>query len=109
MINTDIQFRNFAKEPVLGLMAIRSGAQYRININWIISFGTAWFHQQQINAAKNKVVSDELRLWEELRHEVKLNKWQIANQFRTEQRHWIKQDGLAYRFRYRMGADHTFN
>ncbi len=109
MVNSDIQFRNFAKEPVLGLIAMRSGAHYRINNNWTVGFGTAWFHQRQINDDKSKVITDELRLWEELRHEVKVNKWQLINQFRTEQRHWIKQDGLAYRFRYRIGADYIFN
>ena len=37
---------------------------------------------------------------------MKLSKWQLINQFRTEQRHWIKQNGVAFRFRYRLAAEY---
>lgn len=106
MINSDIQVRNFAKDPLLGLVAFRTGAHYRISSQWSTAIGGAWFHQQQVNDDKKKIATDELRLWEDIRHELKLNKWQITNQFRTEQRHWINLDGIAFRFRYRLAADY---
>lgn len=105
VINTDIQGRNFTKQPVLGLLAIRTGAHYYFSKQWSSAVGGAWFYQQQESSAGKKTVSDELRLWEELKHEWKLNKWQVINQFRTEQRHWTNQEGLAFRFRYRLAAD----
>jgi len=108
-LNTDIQARNFANEPLLGLIAVRSGVNYRISNQWSAAIGGAWFHQQQLTASKQKSVTDELRLWEEIKHEVKLNKWQLINQFRTEQRHWINQDGIAFRFRYRLAAEYEFS
>jgi hypothetical protein len=104
-INSDMQVRNFAKDPVLGLLAIRSGAHYRINDQWSVAVGAAWFHQRQLDATSKKIAIDELRLWEELRHEAKLKKWQLVNQFRTEQRHFTNLEGIAYRFRYRLAAD----
>lgn len=108
VLNTDIQARNFAAEPLLGLIAVRSGINYRISDQWSVATGGAWFHQQQLNAAKLKTVTDELRWWEEIKHEAKLNKWQLINQFRTEQRHWIKQDGIAFRFRYKLAGEYVF-
>lgn len=105
MLNTDVQARNFAKQPLFGLFAMRVGAHYRINDQWSVAAGTAWFHQQQLDATKKKAVTDELRLWEELRHDWKINRWQITNQFRTEQRHWINQDGIALRLRYKLAAE----
>lgn len=105
IINTDIQGRNFAKQPVLGLLAIRTGAHYYFSKQWSTAVGGAWFHQQQEASGGKKIVSDELRLWEELKHEWKLNRWQVINQFRTEQRHWTNQEGLAFRFRYKLAAD----
>jgi len=108
-LNTDIQARNFANEPVLGLMAMRAGIHYLISKQWSVGMGGAWFHQQQVTADKQKSVTDEVRLWEELRNDVKLNKWQLINQFRSEQRHWIKQDGIAFRFRYKLTIEYGFN
>ena len=105
VINTDLQGRNFARQPVLGLLAVRTGAHYYFNKQWSTAFGGAWFHLQQKTSAGKNTVSDELRLWEELKHERKLNKWQIINLFRTEQRHWTNQEGIAFRFRYRLAAD----
>ena len=108
-LNTDIQARNFADEPLLGLIAVRSGINYRISNQWTVAMGGAWFHQQQLSVAKLKSVTDELRLWEEIKHEVKLNKWQLINQFRTEQRHWINQDGIGFRFRHKFAGEYGFN
>lgn len=109
MINTDLQARNFANQPVMGLVAVRSGVHYNFSDQWTVGAGAAWFHQRQIEAPTKKINnSDEVRLWEELRHEVKLNSWQLTNQFRTEQRHWISEDGVAFRFRYKLSADHIF-
>ena len=105
-LNADIQARNFANEPVLGLMAVRTGIHYLVSKQWSVGMGGAWFHQQQFTANKQKSVTDEVRLWEELRNDVKLNKWQLINQFRTEQRHLINQDGMAFRFRYRLAAEY---
>jgi hypothetical protein len=90
---------------VLGLLAIRTGAHYYFSKQWSTAIGGAWFHQQQETSVGKKIVTDELRLWEELKHEWKLNKWQLINQFRTEQRHWTNQDGITFRFRYRLAAD----
>lgn len=107
-LNTDLQARNFANEPVLGLIAVRTGIHYHFNKQWSAAIGGAWFHQQQLTAVKKKSVTDELRVWEEIKHEVKLNKWQLINQFRTEQRHWINQEGIAFRFRYKLTAEYLF-
>ena len=107
-LNTDVQARNFANQPLVSLVAIRTGVHYQLNNQWIIGGGVAWFHQKQIETIGKETVSDELRLWEEVRHEAKLNKWQLTNQFRTEQRYWTNQDGVAFRFRYRLSADHIF-
>ncbi len=106
-LNTDIQARNFAKEPLLGLIAARSGINYRISNQWSVAMGGAWFHQQQLSANKVKTITDELRLWEEIKYEMKWNKWQVINQFRTEQRHWIKQEGVAFRFRYKLAGEYV--
>ena len=106
IINADIQARNFAKEPVLGLIALRAGAHYRFSSHWSTAIGSAWFHQQQFNADKKKVVSDELRLWEDIRHETKLDRWRIINQVRIEQRYWTNLDGIAFRFRYRLAGEY---
>lgn len=105
IVNTDIQARNFTSQTVLGLFAIRSGVHYYFSKQWSTAIGGAWFHQQQNITDNKKIVTDELRLWEELKHEWKLGKWQIVNQFRTEQRHWAKQEGTAFRFRYRLAID----
>jgi Protein of unknown function (DUF2490) len=105
VVNTDLQARNFAKQPTVGLLAVRTGAHYYFNNHWSTAIGGAWFHQRQESGAGKKIVSDEVRLWEELKHEWKLKKWQLINQFRTEQRHWTNQQGLAFRFRYRLAAD----
>jgi hypothetical protein len=105
-LNTDIQARNFANEPLLGLFAVRSGVHYRISNQWSFAGGGAWFHQQQLNMVKQKIATDELRLWEEIKHEGKINKWQLINQFRTEQRHLINQDGVAFRFRYKLAGEY---
>ena len=108
-LNTDIQARNFATEPLVGLIAVRSGVSYRISNQWSAAIGSAWFHQQQLTASKQKFVTDELRLWEEIKHEMKWSKWKLINQFRTEQRHWINQDGVGFRFRYRLAGEYGFN
>lgn len=108
MVNIDLQARNFANQPVVGLVAVRSGVHYNFLDQWTVGAGAAWFHQKQVEAPAKKISSDEVRLWEELRHEVKLSQWQIANQFRTEQRHWTNNDGIAFRFRYKLSADHIF-
>ena len=63
------------------------------------------FTSNEKTSTGKKTASDELRLWEELKHEWKIKKWQVVNQFRTEQRHWTDQQGLAFRFRYRLAAD----
>jgi Protein of unknown function (DUF2490) len=105
----DVQVRNFASEPVVGLIAVRSGINYRINQQWNVTAGGAWFHQQQINNNKQKLISDELRLWEELRNEMQFNKWQLINQVRTEQRHFSNADGWAFRFRYRLEAHYSLD
>jgi hypothetical protein len=107
-LNTDIQARNFAKEPVLGLIAIRTGIHYNINKQWSAAVGGAWFNQRLLTASKQKLVTNELRLWEEIKHEAKLNNWQLINQFRTEQRHWINHDGMAFRFRYKLAGEYGF-
>jgi len=104
-VNSDIQARNFTREPVLGLVAIRTGAHLFINRQWSTAIGGAWFHQRLHSVSNKNVVTDELRLWEELKHDWELGKWQIINQFRTEQRHWINREGVAFRFRYRLAAD----
>lgn len=109
ILNTDIQARNFAKQPALGLFAVRTGAHFRINNHLSIGAGGAWFHQQQLNAEKKKVVSDELRAWEDIRHEAKLNRWLLINQFRTEQRYWTNLDESAFRFRYRLAGDYSLD
>src|SRR5204863_4504602 len=101
IVNAEIQARNFAEQPVLGLFAVRTGVHYYISKQWIIGFGSAWFRQQQVTDSKKKVITDELRLWEDIRNELTLNKWKIINQFRTEQRYWMQQDDIAFRFRYR--------
>jgi len=104
-VNSDLQARNFTKDPVLGLVAIRTGVYYYFNKQWSTAIGGAWFHQR-LHAISNKnVVTDELRLWEEVKHEGKLKKWLFVNQFRTEQRHFTDQGGLAFRFRYKLTAD----
>lgn len=108
LLNTDVQARNFANYPLVGLVAVRTGVHYQLSRQWIVGGGVAWFHQKQIEALGKKTVNDELRLWEEVRHEVKFKKWQLTNQFRTEQRHWTSQDGVAFRFRYKLAADHIF-
>ncbi len=108
-LNTDIQARNFSDELLIGLISVRSGINYRISDQWSVAMGGAWFHQRQLNAAKQKSVTDEFRLWEEIKHEVKLSKWQLINQFRTEQRHWIKQEGIGIRFRYRLAGEYMVN
>ena len=106
--NTDLQVRNFANQPLIGLIAVRQGIHYRFCKQWIVGAGAAWFHQKQIETIGKETVSDEVRLWEDVRHEAKFNKWQLINQFRTEQRHWTNQDGVAFSFRYRLSADHKF-
>jgi len=108
-LNADVQARNFAKEPLIGLIALRTGAHYRFNNQWSAAIGSAWFHQQQFSTGKKKVIADELRLWEDIRHEFKLDKWKIINQFRTEQRYWTNQDGIAFRFRYRLATEYVFS
>lgn len=105
-LSADIQARNFDKELLVGLIAVRSGISYQINNQWSAAAGNAWFHQRQLTASKQKSVTDELRLWEEIKHGLKLNKWQLINQFRTEQRHTINQEGIAFRLRYRLSAEH---
>lgn len=109
VLNGDVQARNFAKQPALGLFAMRTGAHYRINDHLSIGAGGAWFHQQQLNEEKRKIGSDELRLWEDIRHEKKLNKWLLVNQFRTEQRYWTNIDEAAFRFRYRLATDYSLS
>ena len=104
-VNSDLQGRNFTKQPVLGLVAIRTGVHYYFSKQWSTAIGVAWFHQRLHSISNKNVVTDELRLWEELKHECKLNKWQLVNQFRTEQRHFINRENLAFRFRYKLTAD----
>jgi len=105
-LNTDMQLRNFAKQPVVGLLALRTGVHYNINNQWSTAGGVAWFHQRELDAAKKISATDELRLWEELRHDWKLNKWQLANRLRTEQRHFANQEGIAFRIRYNLAAEY---
>ena len=109
MLNTDVQVRNFANQPMIGLVAIRQGIHYRFKEQWIASGGVAWFHQEQWEQPGKNIISDELRLWEDLRHELKLKNWLLINQVRTEQRYWVKDKEIAHRFRYRLVAEHTFN
>lgn len=108
-LNTDVQVRNFASEPVIGLIAVRQGAHYRFSEQWTVGGGIAWFHQEQLREPGKTKASDELRSWEDLRHETKLKNWLLINQFRTEQRHWIGQEDITYRFRYRLATEHMFN
>ena len=105
----DVQLRNFANEPLVGLIALRTGINYKINKQWNVTVGGAWFHQQQINSSKQKTVTDELRLWEEIKNEQVFNKWQLINQLRTEQRHFSNTTGLSFRFRYKLEVQYKFD
>jgi len=104
-LNSDVQLRNFADQPILGLLALRTGLHYNLNKQWSTAIGFAWFHYEFVND-KKRSDAEELRLWQEVKHDWKLNKWQIVNRFRTEQRHWTNQDGTAFRFRYYLAADY---
>lgn len=98
----DVQLRNFAVEPLLGLIAVRTGVNYRLSKYWIVGGGGTWFHQQQFNVTKQKVISDELRAWEEIRNERQYGRWQVGHRFRTEQRYFTGESGLSHRFRYKL-------
>ncbi len=104
-LNSDVQLRNFAEQPIIGLLALRTGLHYNLNNQWSVAGGLAWFHYEFVNVQK-RYDTEEFRLWEEVKHDWKLSKWQIVNRFRTEQRHWTDQDGIAFRFRYYLAADY---
>ena len=106
-LNSDLQLRNFADQPVLGLMALRTGLYYSINKQWSTGVGVAWFHNESIVDNK-EVDADEFRVWQELKHEWRSDRWQIANRLRTEQRYFTDQDEMIYRFRYFISADYGF-
>ncbi len=105
-VNSDLQLRNFNKHPVLGLLGVRTGAHYNFGKGWSTGVGILWFHYESIVDNK-EVDTDEFRVFEELRHDWKLNKkWRIANRLRTEQRHFSNQDGIAFRIRYHIAAEY---
>jgi hypothetical protein len=108
-LNVDLQARNFAKVPLLGLIAFRTGFHYRLKNDWFIGMGVAWFHQQLVKETRERVSTDEPRAWQEIRNERRLKKWMLVNQFRTEQRHWVNQNGIAHRLRYRLAAELSCN
>ena len=60
----------------------------------------------RVNVDKSEVDADEFRVWEELKHDWRFNRWQIVNRLRTEQRYFIDQDEMIYRFRYYLAADY---
>ena len=40
-LNTDVQVRNFANQPVIGLIALRQGVHYRFCEQWLVGAGVA--------------------------------------------------------------------
>jgi len=105
-LNSDLQLRNFDEQPVIGLLALRTGAHYTFSKGWSTGVGIAWFHNESIVNDK-EVDSDEFRVFEELRNDWRLNnKWRLANRLRTEQRHFSNQDGIALRIRYHLAAEY---
>ena len=105
-LNSDLQLRNFNKEPLIGLLALRSGAHYNFSNGWSTAIGVAWFHYESILDSK-EVDSDEFRVYEELRNDWKLSdRWRLANRLRTEQRHFSNQEGIAFRIRYHLAVEY---
>ena len=105
-LNSDLQLRNFNKQPVLGLLGLRTGAHYTFSKGWSTAVGVLWFHYHSIQDSKD-VNSDEFRVYEELRNDWRLsNKWRLANRLRTEQRHFSNQEGIAFRIRYHLAAEY---
>jgi hypothetical protein len=105
-LNSDLQLRNFNKEPLLGLLGLRTGAHYSFGEGWSTGIGVLWFHYESI-ANNKEFKADEFRVYEELRHDWRLNdKWLLANRLRTEQRTFSNQEGIAFRIRYHIAADY---
>ncbi len=108
-INSDIQIRNQAKRPLVGLISFRSGVYYHLNEHWTVAAGLAWFNQQQYTVLKEKRVTNEIRLWEAIRHDIQINRWSLQNQLRVEQRHWINPDENGLRLGYKLAGKYRFN
>lgn len=108
-VNSDIQARNQAKKPLVGLISFRSGVYYHLNDHWTVAAGLAWFNQQQYTALKERIVTNEIRLWEAIRHDIQINRWALQNQLRVEHRHWINPDENALRLGYKLAGKYRFN
>jgi hypothetical protein len=67
-IEFGLQLRNFDEQPVIGLLALRTGAHYNFSKGWSTAVGIAWFHNESIVNDK-EVDSDEFRIFEELRND----------------------------------------
>ena len=108
-LENDIQARNLAKDPLVGLIALRTGITYAINEHWSTTGGVAWFFQQQTNDDKLTTHTNEFRVWENLKNRLHFNRWILNNQFRIEQRKWLGRQSVALRLGYRLGGEYSIS
>jgi len=92
-------------------LLVRSGLSYKVNEHVSVTGGFAFFKNAQY-ADKDLLLKNEYRPWQELFYQVKLNKFNLTQRLRTEQRfqqqvinnELTKKYSFIFRLRYRCEA-----
>ncbi len=98
-IHTEIQHRNHVIPFDLEQLLLRTGMNYHINKNFMVSGGYAYItgHAYQ---ESNEILSKEHRIWQQLIIRNKLSRLYFEHRYRYEQR-WVDQT-FRQRARYRL-------
>lgn len=103
--SADIQVRSADKLDYINTLLIRPGIGYKLTDNQTLTFGYTYFGTWETKHDR-KIYEPENRIFEQYQIENEIQRTELTNRFRYEQRFISQQNGnvFAQRFRYYINA-----